>query len=163
MFAGGFTADPAGTYARLRTTTPVVPVRLSADSRANIAPTNRETQAQEAAVPSGSHRRLLPTDQVEIGCHVANVAEVIAHADRAAQVYRTEAACLAGVSLWRSADIPENSFSIAIGPTRCAIVHTVGEFSPTVARGPRAWRIIAIASHPTDADRIADTFVTVTR
>ncbi|MET9880831.1 hypothetical protein ABZZ36_40460 [Actinacidiphila glaucinigra] len=32
VFAGGFTADPAGTYERLRTTTPVVPVRLSADS-----------------------------------------------------------------------------------------------------------------------------------
>ncbi|MFJ4851699.1 MULTISPECIES: hypothetical protein [unclassified Streptomyces] len=79
-----------------------------------------------------------PTDRVEIGCHGANVAEVIAHAARAAQVYSTESDYLAGVSLWRGADIPENSFNIAIGPTRRAIVHTDSEFFQTVTRGPRS-------------------------
>lgn len=79
-----------------------------------------------------------PADQVGIGCHVAGVAEVGAHADRAAQVYRAEAGCLAGVSLWRDADIPENSLSMAIGPTCWAIHHTDGEFFQTATRGPRS-------------------------
>jgi hypothetical protein len=80
-----------------------------------------------------------PTAHVEIGCHVADVTEVVEHADRAAQLYRSNGSdCLPGVSLWRSADIPENSFNIAIGPARWAIVHTNVEFFQTVTRGPRS-------------------------
>ncbi|MER5597140.1 hypothetical protein [Streptomyces sp. NPDC002265] len=56
---------------------------------------------------------------------MTDIAEVVAHADRAAQLYRANGTdYLAGVFLWRGADIPENSFGIAIGPTRWAIVHT---------------------------------------
>ncbi|WP_327249938.1 hypothetical protein [Streptomyces sp. NBC_01320] len=80
-----------------------------------------------------------PTDQVEIGCQVTGVPEVVAHADRAARVYRAQGAdCLAGVSLWRGADSPENSLSLAIGPPCWAIVHTDAEFFQTVTRGPRS-------------------------
>ncbi|MEU1202584.1 hypothetical protein ABZ446_41085 [Streptomyces sp. NPDC005813] len=80
-----------------------------------------------------------PTAQVETGCHVAGVAEVVAHADQAAQIYLAAGVdCLAGVSLWRGADIPENSLSLAIGPTRWAVIHTDDEFWQTVTRGPRS-------------------------
>jgi hypothetical protein len=76
---------------------------------------------------------------VEIGCHVASVAEVVAQADQAAQAYRAEGAdCLPGVSLWRGADLPENSLGLAIGPTGWAVVHTDGELFQTVTRGPRS-------------------------
>ncbi|MGX1548348.1 hypothetical protein [Streptomyces adustus] len=80
-----------------------------------------------------------PADQVEIGYQVTGVAEVVAHAGRAAQIYRAAGAdCLAGVSVWRGADIPENSLNLAIGPTRWAIVHTDADFFQTVTRGPRS-------------------------
>ncbi|MFB7336020.1 hypothetical protein ACFC00_30995 [Streptomyces adustus] len=80
-----------------------------------------------------------PADQVEIGYRVTSVAEVVAHADRAAQIYRAARAdCLVGVSVWRGADIPENALNLAIGPTRWAIVHTDAEFFQTVTRDPRS-------------------------
>lgn len=73
--------------------------------------------------------------QVEIGYQVTGVAEVVARADQAAQIYRAAGAdCLAGVSAWRGADIPENSLSLAIGPTRWAIVRTDADFLQTVTR-----------------------------
>jgi hypothetical protein len=76
---------------------------------------------------------------VEIGRQVASVAEVVAQADQAAQAYRAQGAdCLPSVSLWRGADLPENSLSLAIGPTGWAVIHTDGEFFQTVTRGPRS-------------------------
>lgn len=82
-----------------------------------------------------------PATRVEIGCHVTSVAEVAAHADRAARIYRAEGAdCLPGLSLWRGRDLAENSLSLAIGPTHWAIVHTDADFYQTVTRGPRSPR-----------------------
>ncbi|MGW4805558.1 hypothetical protein [Kitasatospora sp. NPDC004272] len=80
-----------------------------------------------------------PTNGVEVGCQVAGVAEVVAHADQAAQAYTAEEADrLPGISLWRGADLPENSLSIAIGPTGWAVIHTDDAFFQTVTRGPRS-------------------------
>ncbi|MFD7729411.1 hypothetical protein ACFV6F_03350 [Kitasatospora phosalacinea] len=70
---------------------------------------------------------------------MASVAEVVAEADQAAYAYRAEGAdCLPGVSLWRGVDLPENSLSLAIGPSGWAVIHTDGEFFQTVTRGPRS-------------------------
>ncbi|MBA9007272.1 hypothetical protein [Thermomonospora cellulosilytica] len=85
----------------------------------------------------GSHylRYWHPTSREENGCEVCSVADVAEKVRQAEEAYRQAwVDYLPGVSIWREADVPEDSLSLGAAPDGWAIVHTDSEFLQMATR-----------------------------
>jgi hypothetical protein len=76
-----------------------------------------------------------PINDVEASIAVSTVAEVLVVVDRARRLYDARSASLLpGVSLWRTADGPEDSLCLVVAPDAWAIIHTDNDYFQTVTR-----------------------------
>ncbi|MFF5232668.1 hypothetical protein [Dactylosporangium sp. NPDC000521] len=76
-----------------------------------------------------------PVNDVDVSIAVSTAAEVLVVVDRARRLYDTQgASLLPGVSLWRTADDPEDSLCLVVAPDAWAIVHTDNDYFQTVTR-----------------------------
>lgn len=76
-----------------------------------------------------------PVNDVDVSIAVSTVTDVLVVVDRARQLYDTQGAgLLPGVSLWRTADDPEDSLCLVVAPDAWAIVHTDSDYFQTVTR-----------------------------
>jgi hypothetical protein len=76
-----------------------------------------------------------PMTREEIGCEVDSVADVVGTAEHAMEAYRRAGVgWLAGVSIWRGIDTPEDSLSICLALEGWALIHTNSELWQTITR-----------------------------
>jgi hypothetical protein len=76
-----------------------------------------------------------PINGTEMSTEVSTAVEVLTVVDRACTFYRDEASeLLPGISLWRTADSPEDSLSPVVATDTWAIIHTDENYFQTVTR-----------------------------